>query len=325
MPTPLTLPGGEPPDAGRVPKDYGDRTCRPKTRGHKPPNRASRRQMIAFTNWSGLGPGRPVSAVASSQSRVASPHIFRNSLTTRLYAVGLLIPVGICAGYVFVVPAIGAKVPLALVALGGVLLIVRMLRAGIAVTNGGISVRGLIRDRTASWANVTSFGFASGTPLNSTVYVAVHLSDGSRLCTTGLTAASKTSEFGLRAVASMKRSDQANRALGLQRFTSAHRQVRTRVIAAEERVQLNARHRRIFGCNSPATNHVDPSPKYGSNVTPSPILTLAEITVLEQAYLAGDGPVLGPAKNALANRWNSGLRDRETALRAGFPGVVLVQ
>jgi hypothetical protein len=59
-------------------------------------------------------------------------------------------------------------------------------------------------------------------------------------------------------------------------------------------------------------------PKYGSNVTPSPILTLAEITVLEQAYLAGDGAVLGPARAALASRWNSGLRDRETALRLAF-------
>jgi hypothetical protein len=59
-------------------------------------------------------------------------------------------------------------------------------------------------------------------------------------------------------------------------------------------------------------------PNYGSNVTPSPILTIAEITALEQAYVAGDGPALGPARDALASRWNSGLRDRETALRLAF-------
>lgn len=53
-------------------------------------------------------------------------------------------------------------------------------------------------------------------------------------------------------------------------------------------------------------------------MTPSPILTIAEITALEQSYVVGEGPVLGPARDALANRWDSGLRDRETALRLAF-------
>jgi hypothetical protein len=125
-------------------------------------------------------------------------------LTTTLSAVLLLIPIGICTGYVFVIPAIGAKVPLALLALFGIFLIYRMLRAGIIVDSDRVSVRGLLRDRAEGWPNITGFAFRPGTPLNSTVYIAVQLNDGSRLCTTGLTAASKTSQFGLRTVAAME-------------------------------------------------------------------------------------------------------------------------
>jgi hypothetical protein len=75
-----------------------------------------------------------------SQSGDASRHVFRNSLTTRLDAVGLLILVGVCTGYVVVVPAIGAKVPLALLVLGGVLLIFR------TVTESPFDAMGFNRD-----------------------------------------------------------------------------------------------------------------------------------------------------------------------------------
>ena len=49
MPTPRTLPGGQPPDAGRVPKTIGDSHVQPKDSAiHKLPNRAPRGRSARY-------------------------------------------------------------------------------------------------------------------------------------------------------------------------------------------------------------------------------------------------------------------------------------
>jgi Bacterial PH domain len=146
-----------------------------------------------------------VSVVTTSQSRNGSRRVFRNSFTAGLFAALLLFGTASCARYAFAGGPIGARVPLAVTAIVGVLLIIMMLRASIIVTDDQVTVRGWIRHRTAIWSDITGFGFAPANPLNRrTVYIEVRLNDGSRLHTPGLTAASKTGKFALRTIADME-------------------------------------------------------------------------------------------------------------------------
>jgi hypothetical protein len=138
---------------------------------------------------------------ASSRGRRS---VFRNALTTRLYGLGLLIPTGICIGYAVLAAAVAVKIVFAVCGAGGVFLTARMLRAGIVVRSDGVRVRGLLRDREIAWDQVAGFGFSPGSPLNSTVYIGVELVGGSRIRTTGLTAASKSGESGPRKIAAME-------------------------------------------------------------------------------------------------------------------------
>ena len=130
--------------------------------------------------------------------------VFRNSLTTRLYAAILLIPTCICGGYVFAARALPAKVLLGVGATFGLGLVFRMLISGIVLDSGGVFVRGLLRNRRFSWTEVAGFSFRSGSALNSTVYIAVDISGGRNVHTTGLTAASKTSRYGAKVIAAME-------------------------------------------------------------------------------------------------------------------------
>lgn len=70
---------------------------------------------------------------------------------------------------------------------------------------GGVTVRGWIRTRTESWANVAGFGFAQPNPIfRFAVYIVVLLNDGSQLHTYGLTTSDEESKFALRTVAAME-------------------------------------------------------------------------------------------------------------------------
>jgi hypothetical protein len=140
-----------------------------------------------------------VSVVTKSESRDGSRRVFRNWFTAGFYALLLAVDWANWARYV------GSELSLALIALASVLLMIMVFRLAIIVTDDRIIVRGWIRTRTESWSNVAGFGFARANPLNrSAVYIEVRLSDGSRVHTPGLTAASKTSKFALRTVTAME-------------------------------------------------------------------------------------------------------------------------
>jgi hypothetical protein len=53
-------------------------------------------------------------------------------------------------------------------------------------------------------------------------------------------------------------------------------------------------------------------------MTSPELSTIDEINALEQLYVDQKGPLLGPAHEALAARWDGGQRDRETLLRLAF-------
>lgn len=130
--------------------------------------------------------------------------MFRSSFITKLGAALLLVPSGIFLGYAFVEHAVLLKILMTCLAAPCVILIYRILRAGIVVGRDGVEVRGLLRDRKVPWTEVERFGLVLQTAMNTTAYVAVVLTDGSSLRTSGLTAASKTSKYGLRTVAEME-------------------------------------------------------------------------------------------------------------------------
>lgn len=138
-------------------------------------------------------------------SVVTTPHhsdgprrVFRNWFTIGFFAV--LMAVG---GANWARDA-GAEMS-SVIALVGLVLITMMFRPAIVVTDDDVMVRGCIRTRTESWANIAGFGFARAHPLNrSVVYIEVRLDDGSRLRTPGLTAASRTSKFALRTTAALE-------------------------------------------------------------------------------------------------------------------------
>jgi hypothetical protein len=116
-----------------------------------------------------------------------------------------LIPGAILAGYVFVDRAIALKLLFACLAAPWFIVLISILRAGVVLSASEVEVRGILRDRHVRWNDVTGFEFVRGNPLNSNVYIAVKLINGSHLETSDLAAASNTSKYGLRVMAEMER------------------------------------------------------------------------------------------------------------------------
>ena len=77
-------------------------------------------------------------------------------------------------------------------------------RSGIVATAAGVEVRALWRTHFAAWDNIAGFTKVHASALNSSVYIAVRLNDGTVLKSPGLTS-SKNGRFGGEVMAELQR------------------------------------------------------------------------------------------------------------------------
>lgn len=84
--------------------------------------------------------------------------------------------------------------------------ITQILRSGVICDDGGVTVRGLVRVRRASWGQVADFITPATRSIGGGAFIGVQLHDGSRLVTQGLTTASAASDFAQRTLAELRAS-----------------------------------------------------------------------------------------------------------------------
>ena len=141
--------------------------------------------------------------VEDEKLRPNSRRAFRNYGALAMPCVALIFLGAICGMYAFQdIPVVG-RVIFFTFAVGGVCIVVRILRSGVVVTESGLEVRGWSRTRQVRWTDVVGFRRVSASALNSSVFLAVELRDGSYLKTSGLTS-SKAGSFGARVLGELE-------------------------------------------------------------------------------------------------------------------------
>ncbi len=120
----------------------------------------------------------------------------QNRFQTGIGLVAGLVSAAIVLPNVFISNSIAGKASLLLLGLPLLALSLRYFRSCIILTQDGIEVRGILRDKRVEWSDVVGFNLRRQNALaNNAVYIGVELRDGKRAETSGLTAASRRSEF----------------------------------------------------------------------------------------------------------------------------------
>jgi hypothetical protein len=109
----------------------------------------------------------------------------------------------ITLGEMFVTPLLAARLVYGFLCVLSAWLAVRSGRSGVVVQPNGVEVRGLVRTRRASWADIDGFDLTPASAINGSVYLSVCLRDGSLLSSGGLTA-NRKGPYAKRTLAEME-------------------------------------------------------------------------------------------------------------------------